>query len=72
MADASKPPTFTRKWIVRDELGRPVARVGGVDRDAAIRAFCYPALRAEAYFGPGSAWRIEPDPVAGAQTEEAH
>jgi hypothetical protein len=40
-------------WVILDELGKPVAKIQAATQSGAIKAFCYPALREEAYFGTG-------------------
>lgn len=45
-----------KRFVIRDELGHPVEAYMARDVDHAIELFCYPALRKEAYFGPGSGW----------------
>jgi hypothetical protein len=42
-------------WVICDELGEPAATIRAATREAAIKRFCYPALRAEAYFGTADA-----------------
>jgi hypothetical protein len=49
-----------KHWIVRDETGALFCLIAAASRDKAINAFCYPALRKEAYFGPdGDGWACE-------------
>jgi len=43
-------------WVIRDETGARIARCKAESREAAIEAFCFPALRPEAYFGPDGGW----------------
>jgi hypothetical protein len=51
----TEPRTTAKRdvWVILDERKKPVARYRSPTREKAIDAFCYPALRKEAYFFDG-------------------
>jgi hypothetical protein len=47
------------RWVISDECGNPVASCRAATREKAIEAFCYPALRADAYFSTEGGWTCD-------------